>query len=154
MSKKKKPTLPEPPTHDCGLGAMLAAARKGDHGVLADWVEEHLHLDDLAACLRAGCDDPRTKGQRDQTTFVGFRYRQLDRNVLLFVSEFEVYEWGNRGKKEPPPEGHVLCLCLSDKAPKGPKRIERWFVKGKAGGGLARLWADLGREAPADLPDD
>ena len=45
---------------DTGLAAMLAAAGPGDHGVVADWIEEYLHLDDLAAALRVGLDDPRS----------------------------------------------------------------------------------------------
>jgi hypothetical protein len=154
VSKKKSTPAAETPTHDSGLAAMLAASRQGEHGVLADWVEENLRLDDLAACLRAGGDDPRTKGQRDQTVFTGFRYRQLDRFVLLFLAEFEVFEWARGGKKKGVPKGHVLGLCLSDAAPEGPTRLVRWLTNAVAGDPLARLWTDLGQGRPAELQEE
>jgi hypothetical protein len=150
MSKKKSPAASAAPTNDTGFAAMLAGAQKGDHVVLADWVQENLQFDDLAACLRASQDDPRTGKQKDQTVFTGFRYRQLDRHVLLFAVQFRVYEWSQPGKKTKTPEGHAICLCLSADAPKGPSRLVRWLPKEARCPALKRLWDDLGKGRPAE----
>lgn len=152
MSKKKRSAEPGV-AEDTGLGAMVAAAQKGDHVVLADWIEEHLRLDDLAACLRESQDDPRGPQQKNQTVFTGFRYRQLDRLVLLFVVHFRVYEWSQPGKKAKTPEGHAIGLCLSADAPMGPTRLVRWLPRGGKCEALERLWEALGKGRP-DEPED
>jgi len=136
---------------DTGLGAMVAAAQPGDHAVLADWVEEHLRLDDLAAALRAGRDDPRKPAQAKESGFHGFRYRQLDRHVLLFAARFRVFSGYRAGKKLPAPEGHVFGLYLSQHAPRGPKRLLRWLPAEVKCEAFGRLWQELGEGRPADL---
>lgn len=139
------------PLPNTGLAALLAVAQPGEHGILADWVQEHLQLDDLAACLRAGSDDPRSPVQAERTAFHHFRYRFLDRHVLLYACYFRV--WAPYQAGQPPqeePEGYLLGLCLSPHIASGPTRIVRWFLHQQKDAALTRLWQDLAKNRPLE----
>jgi hypothetical protein len=127
---------------------MLAAAQPGEHAILADWIEEHLQLDELAAILRVTENDPRSPAQKDHTHFSGFRYRLLDCRVMLFCARFEVHEGYQGGKKKKAPEGHVVGMCLSADAVKGPLRYVRWLPSEVTCPAFPRLWHDLATGRP------
>ena len=134
---------------DTGPAAMLAAAEPGDHGVVADWIEEYLHLDDLAAALRVGLDDPRRPAEHERTACHEFRYRRLDRLVMLSMAGYYVWEPVVEGQpRKPDPAGLVVCLCTPPEAPGGVRRWARWFPAMTEEPTLRRLWDDLGAEMP------
>ena len=135
---------------DTGLAAMFAAAEPGDHGIVADWIEEYLHLDDLAAVLRGGLDDPRPLAESESTGHQDFRYRRLDRLVLLTMAGYYIWEPVVAG--QPPSAaqaGFVVCLCTPPDAPGGMRRWGRWFPSTMTLPSLTRLWDDLGKDMPA-----
>ena len=134
---------------DTGLAAMIAAAEPGDHGVVADWIEEYLALDDLAAVLRAGHDDPRLPAERERTIGREFRYRQLDRLVMLTMAGYYVSKpFVADPLRKPDPMGLVVCLCTPPEAPGGMRRLGRWFRAMTEETTLRRLWDDLGEDMP------
>jgi hypothetical protein len=132
---------------DTGLAAMVAAAQPGDHGVVADWIEDYLHLDDLAAVLRAGLDDPRLPGECERTGCYEFRYRRVDRLVLLAMAGYHVWEPVVAGQPlRAAPTGLVVCLCTPPEAVGGMRRWGRWFPATMTPPALTRLWDDLGKD--------
>ena len=136
---------------DTGLANMVLAAQLGDHGVVADWIEENLQHDDLAAVLRAGLDDPRKSEEHGRTACVAFRYRQLDRLILLSMATYRiqrVFVAGQPLKEEP--TGFVVCLCTPPFFAGGMRRWGRWFPSTLAEPALARLWDDLGKDVPEE----
>ena len=134
---------------DTGLAAMLAAAQPGDHGVVADWIDDHLRLDDLAAALRAGLDDPRLPAERERTACSDFRYRRLDRLVMFTMAGYRVWQPYVAGQpKKESPTGMVVCLCTPPEAPGGVRLWERWFPSVIDEPALRRLWDDLGKDLP------
>ena len=136
---------------DTGLAAMVAAAQPGDHGVVADWIEEYLHLDDLATILRAGLDDPRDADERPQTICDEFRYRRLDRFVLLTVAKYHLHQPLISDQVERQgPSGYVVCLCTPPTSPSGMRRWGRWFPTTTLPA-LTRLWDDLGKDMPEEV---
>ena len=134
---------------DTGLAVMVATAQPGDHGVVADWIEEYLQLDDLAAVLRAGLDDPRETEERAQTICEEFRYRRLDRLVMLTVAKYRIWQplFANEAERQGP-IGFVVCLCTPPDAPGGMRRWGRWFPSSLREPALGRLWDDLGEDVP------
>jgi hypothetical protein len=131
---------------------MVAGAdADGAHLVLADWVEEHLDLPDLAAALRASQDDPRTdqdRARQENTSFLDFRYRLLDRQVMLYQAAYRFYRQVKRGQKAENLQGRVLGLCLPPDHPGGPLRWLRWFPAETVVEAEARLWQELGHGRP------
>ena len=138
-------------TRDTGLAAMLASAQPGDHVVLADWIEEHLQLDDLAAALRQGRDDVLTEEQKKGAGYDGFHYRQLDRHVLLYLSSYRAWQRARRGKQAEQFEGSLLGLCLAPDAPGGPRCWSLYFPKEVKCEALDRLWQSLAKDRPPDV---
>ena len=134
---------------DTGLANMVLAAQPGDHGVIADWIEEHLQLDDLAAVLRAGLDDPRQPDERQWTNSPEFRYRQLDRLMLLSIATYRIWQPFVAGKtRQEEPTGFVVCLCTAPAATGGMRRWGRWVPATVTEPALTRLWEDLGKDVP------
>ena len=134
---------------DTGLANMILAAQAGDHGVIADWIEENLQLDDLAAVLRAGLDDPRKSEEHSQTACDQFRYRQLDRLILLSLATYRIPQRIVAGRPlREERTGFVVCLCTPPDALGGMRRWGRWFPSTLAVPALVRLWDDLGKDVP------
>ena len=134
---------------DTGLANMILAAQPGDHGVVADWIEDHLQLDDLAAVLRAGLDDPRQPNELQRTHCAEFRYRQIDRLILLSMASYRIQQPFIRGQpRKEEPTGYVVCLCTPPVSVGGMRRWGRWFPLTVIEPALGRLWDDLGKEMP------
>jgi hypothetical protein len=133
------------PDRDTGLAGMLAATQPGDHGVLADWVQEHLELDDLAAALRVAGGDSRDEADRAGTSYHDFRYRLLDALVMLYLARYMI--WRFVGGRPQSVEGRVLGLYLSPGAPHGPARRVYWYAE-DGGDAVGRLWEAM-KEGPA-----
>ncbi len=132
---------------DTGLANMVLAAQPGDHGVVADWIEDNLQLDDLAAVLRAGIEDPRKTAEREQTTCGEFRYRQLDRRILLSMATYRIPQVSVAGRPlREERTGFVVCLCTPPDALGGMRRWGRWFPSTLAVPAIVRLWDDLGKD--------
>ena len=135
--------------YDTGLATMVVTAQPGDHGVVADWIEENLQFDDLAAVLRVGLDDPRKSEEHSQTVCEEFRYRQLDRLILLSMATYRiqhVFVAGRPLREEQ--TGFVVCLCTPPFFAGGMRRWGRWFPSTLAVPALGRLWDDLGKDVP------
>ena len=78
-----------------------------------------------------------------------FRYRCLDRLVMLTMAGYRDWEPYVAGRpQKPDPNGLVLCLCTPPEAPGGVRRWERWFPAMAEDPGLRRLWDDLGGDIP------
>ena len=134
---------------DTGLANMILAAQPGDHGVVADWIEDHLQLDDLAAVLRVGLDDPRLPAEQSLTSCDQFRYRRLDRSILLSMATYcirQPFVAGQPRREES--TGFVVCLCTPPAATGGMRRWGRWFPSTIGEPALGRLWDDLGKDVP------
>lgn len=141
--------IPSTLDYDTGLANMVLAAQAGDHGVLADWIEENLQLDDLAAVLRAGLDDPRKSEEHKHTTCDQLRYRQLDRLILLSMATYRIWQPFVAGRqRQEGPHGLVVCLCTPPFFAGGMRRWGRWFPSTLAVPALVRLWDDLGKDVP------
>ena len=136
---------------DTGLANMILAAQPGDHGVIADWIEDHLQFDDLAAVLRAGVDDPRVPEDQARTNCGEFRYRRIDRFILFTMARYRInqpYVAGQPRGEEP--TGFVVCLCTPPNGVGGMRRWGRWFPSTIDEPALGRLWDQLGK----DMPDE
>jgi hypothetical protein len=139
---------------DTGLANMILAAQPGEHGVIADWIEDHLQLDDLAAVVRAGVDDPRRPEDQARTHCGEFRYRQIDRFILFTMARYHIHQPFVAGQaRTEDPTGFVVCLCTSPHRVHGVRRWGRWFPATISEPALGRLWDDLGKELPTVEPE-
>jgi len=97
--------------------------------------------------LRAGLDDPRLPGECERMGCHEFRYRRVDRLVLLTMARYHVWEPVVAG--QPPSAaqaGFVVCLCTPPDAPGGMRRWGRWLPSTMTLPALTRLWDDLGED--------
>jgi hypothetical protein len=144
--------MPDRPTTRTGLASLVigAAANEGGHLVLADWLEDHLDRNDLAAVLRLSVDDPRDEQLRELTDFGGFRYEFVDAEVMLYMSRWKVYQPYRAGKKAgPEPEGALLGLCVSAEVTGKLIRWVRWLPDtGSPTAEVQALWDRLGEAIP------
>jgi hypothetical protein len=143
---------------DSGLAAIVAGTggESGGHLILADWLEEKLGLKNLADALRGSADDPRNPDDEGQerTSFSGFRWRQLDPRVLLYMAEYRVWRPFKRGQPAQHLEGQILGLYLAADSPVGQWRWVRWLPSGASSKSAGALWEELGADAPARVGDD
>jgi hypothetical protein len=136
------------------LARMIVGASTdaGGHLVLADWLEEHLGRDDLAAVLRLSTADPRTTEGKPKTNFYQFRYELVDADVMLCMAQWRVHQPylpGGQAKAGPEPEGHLVGLCVSAEAAGQLIRWVRWLpTKGKPTAEVLALWERLGESLP------
>jgi hypothetical protein len=139
MAKTRKPGPTE-------LASMVAGCAAGDgHLVLADWLEEKLSMADLAATLRASRQD--SKGKKDSandTTFYGFRYRQLDPHVLVYMTGYRRWRRGAKGLIE----GYLVGLTLGPESGLPPQLWSRSIGSTQLAEAAQRLWDDLGKDIP------
>jgi hypothetical protein len=136
---------------DTGLAAMVAGAAEDDSGhlILADWIEENLQIDDLAAILRTNGGEPRPGKEARNTGWHDFRWRQIDDWVMMYMAHFRLYQPYTRGKKPPPPiEGRLLGFLVNADGRSSALRWVRWLAGAKQTESCDCLWDDLGVAVP------
>jgi hypothetical protein len=120
-----------------------------DLQVLADWLEQKGTLDNLVETLRGIPVEPcKPPESTDRTLLANFRWRQVDRELLLHMAQY----WLARAPGVEQAErrnGYLLGLYQSESPSGSARRWLYWFPADMLPAAAQRLWDELGASSNA-----